>query len=60
MWNNKNSHTLLMGVKDSIIILAGGGRSSHHGLAVMNATRVHEDTGSIPGLAQWVGDPTLP
>ena len=33
--------------------------SSHCGSVVTNPTNIHEDVGSIPGIAQWVKDPVF-
>ena len=52
---NNNIACVLLGCLKSEMI-----RSPHCGSGVMNPTSIHEDAGSIPGLAQWVKHPALP
>ena len=37
-----------------------GYRSSRCGSVITNPASIHEDSGSIPGLSQWVKDLVLP
>ena len=39
--------------------IRGHQMDSHGGAEVMNLNNIREDSGSIPGLAQWVKDPAL-
>ena len=61
MWNLKydTSEHIYKTETDSQMQKTSLWGSSHRGSTVMNPTSIHEDTGLIPGLAQWVRDPVL-
>ena len=48
------------GMERNINILRRNVWSSYDGSVVMNLTSIHEDSGLIPGLPQWLKDPVLP
>ena len=57
--NGQNPHPFRIYILVGREIIKMIDRSSHRGSAKTNLTSIHENTGSIPGLTQWVKDLVL-
>ena len=53
-------HMMLLPILPSMFLKNALSGSSWCGSVVTNPTSIHEETGLIPGLAQWVKDLALP
>ena len=49
----------MLGPEEKNVCVKNKVRSSHGGPVVMTSTSIHEDSGSISGLANWVKDLVL-
>ena len=63
IWNSRGLGVcciFFLGKTNELCALEGLFQSSHGGSVEMNLPSIHEDTGLIPGLAQWVKVLALP